>query len=347
PGDFSARLIDWHLRHGRHDLPWQASRDPYRIWLSEVMLQQTQVATVIPYYARFLARFPEVGALAAAPVEEVMALWSGLGYYARARNLHRAARKVAEEYGGRFPATAAALADLPGVGRSTAAAIAAFASDERAAILDGNVKRVLCRAFGVEGFPGERAVEERLWALAESLLPARPAEIGPYIQAQMDLGATVCTRARPACGRCPLAASCVAHASGRVAELPARRARKTPPRRHSRVAVIVHDNSALLERRPPAGIWGGLLALPEIPPDADIRAWAARALGCKGVDARELPPLVHGFTHFTLEISPWRIDLPALPRVLAEPAWLWLRLGDIAAAALPAPVRRILESLTE
>lgn len=343
---FSARLIDWQLRYGRHDLPWQDSRDPYRIWLSEIMLQQTQVATVIPYYVRFLARFPDVAALAAAPREDVMALWSGLGYYARARNLHRAACEVMEKHGGLFPKSAQALAELPGIGRSTAAAIAVFASNERAPILDGNVKRVLCRVFGIEGFPGEQAVEKRLWTLAEALLPERSENIGIYIQAQMDLGATVCTRARPVCEHCPLATECVARVSGRIAELPARRAKKTPPRRMSRVVVVICGKKVLLERRPPAGIWGGLLAFPEIPPETDIQTWAARHFGINA-SVCELPPLTHGFTHFTLEIAPWRIDLPAAPRALAEPVWQWLEREHIAIAALPAPVRKILEKLPE
>ncbi|MDR2261651.1 MAG: A/G-specific adenine glycosylase [Azoarcus sp.] len=343
--DFSVRLIGWQHAHGRHGLPWQDSRDPYRVWLSEIMLQQTQVAAVIPYYTRFLARFPDVAALAAASVEEVMALWSGLGYYARARNLHRAAREVVEKHGGRFPATAAALAGLPGVGRSTAAAIAAFASGERTAILDGNVKRVLCRAFGIAGFPGERAIETRLWALAETLLPARREDMGVYIQAQMDLGAMVCTRARPACERCPLAGECVARVSGRIAELPAPRPRKTLPRRAARMAVVILGQSVLLERRPPAGIWGGLLALPEIPAHiGDIEAWGTRTFGLARVGVRELPAFIHTFTHFTLAIAPWRIDLPAPPRLVAEAAWQWLDFGQIASAALPAPVRRILAS---
>jgi A/G-specific adenine glycosylase len=345
--DFSARLIDWQTRHGRHDLPWQNSRDPYRIWLAEIMLQQTQVATVIPYYVRFLARFPDVARLAAAPLEDIMTQWSGLGYYARARNLHRTACKVMEDHGGRFPETAQALAELPGIGRSTAAAIAVFASDERAAILDGNVKRILCRAFGIEGFPGERAVEERLWTLAEALLPKRPENMAIYIQAQMDLGATVCTRARPICEHCPLAAECVARISGRLAELPMRRPKKALPRRMSWVAVVVFGKKVLLERRPPAGIWGGLLAFPEIPAETGIQAWVANRFGINEIDAHELPPLTHGFTHFTLEIAPWRIDLPAVPRTLAEPAWQWLELERIAAAALPAPVRKILEKLPE
>ncbi|GHT99221.1 hypothetical protein FACS1894154_05890 [Betaproteobacteria bacterium] len=227
--NFAQRLITWQRTHGRHDLPWQANRDPYRIWVAEIMLQQTQVATVIPYYQRFMARFPDVASLAAASAEAMIESWSGLGYYARARNLHRAAHQVMAEYGGQFPTRADDLITLPGIGRSTAAAIAAFASGERKAILDGNVKRVLCRAFGIEGFPGERTVETRLWALAESLLPADAQEIGVYIQSQMDLGATVCTRSRPACSQCPLSNDCVAHLSGRSAELPTPRPAKTVP----------------------------------------------------------------------------------------------------------------------
>ena len=201
--DFAARLIAWHADHGRHDLPWQNTHDPYRIWLSEIMLQQTQVDTVVPYYRRFLARCPDIATLAAADSGTVMALWSGLGYYARARNLHACAQRLVADHGGAFPATAEAIATLPGIGRSTAAAIAAFAFGERTAILDGNVKRVLCRAFGIDGFPGQAAVERKLWALAEALLPH--ADVATYIQAQMDLGATLCTRGTPHCTRCPLA----------------------------------------------------------------------------------------------------------------------------------------------
>ncbi|MDR1424602.1 MAG: A/G-specific adenine glycosylase [Azoarcus sp.] len=345
--DFATLLTVWQRAHGRHGLPWQSSRDPYRIWLSEIMLQQTQVTTVIPYYARFLARFPDVAALAAAPVEDVMALWSGLGYYARARNLHRAACAVMTEHGGRFPVTATALAGLPGVGRSTAAAIAAFASNERGAILDGNVKRVLCRAFGIEGFPGERAVEERLWALAESLLPSHGEDIGIYLQAQMDLGAIVCTRTRPACERCPLAGACAARQTNRVAELPTPRPRKTPPRRAATLAVVIHDGRVLLERRPPTGIWGGLLTLPEVPAGMASDLWAARnfALDAACIEARALAPLTHTFTHFTLDIAPWRIDLAQAPRAQGAPAWQWLPLAQLTGAALPTPVRKILEGI--
>ncbi len=346
PMSFARALIDWQRVHGRHDLPWQGGRDPYRIWLAEIMLQQTQVDTVIPYYARFLARFPTLADLAAAPVEDVLALWSGLGYYARARNLHRAARQLVAEYGGNFPRRAADIAQLPGVGRSTAAAVAAFAYGERAAILDGNVKRVLCRAFGIDGFPGVKAVENRLWVLAESLLPEK--DVGIYIQAQMDLGATVCTRARPACGRCPVAHDCVAWREGRVAELPTARPKKAVPRRSARFAVIVRDGAVLLERRPPVGLWGGLLSLPEVPASAvNVVAWAHEALGLHAGPTRELAPLTHAFTHFTLDIQPLRLDVrPGDSRVVAmEGAFSWLPLGDTADAALPAPVRRILDAL--
>lgn len=342
--EFARRLIAWHRRHGRHDLPWQNTHDPYRIWLSEIMLQQTQVDTVIPYYARFLARFPDLASLAAAPVDEVLALWSGLGYYARARNLHKAAQALVAEHGGRFPTRAAAIAELPGVGRSTAAAIAAFAFGERAAILDGNVKRVLCRVFGIEGFPGERAVEQRLWALAEELLPRTG--IGTYIQAQMDLGATLCTRGRPDCARCPLAELCVARRDERTAELPAARPKKAVPRRRVRVAVIVAGDAVLLERRPPAGIWGGLLALPEIPEQAaDAAGWLASRYGLASAAAVALPPLNHAFTHFRLEIAPLRFDVAAAAHRVADDDHRWLALTELDAAGLPTPVRKILTAI--
>ncbi|HRP65361.1 MAG TPA: A/G-specific adenine glycosylase [Thauera sp.] len=351
--DLARRLIAWQRDHGRHDLPWQGGTDPYRIWLSEIMLQQTQVETVIPYYQRFLARFPDVAALAAAPVEDVMALWSGLGYYARARNLHRAAQCIVDTHGGIFPRTAAEIATLPGVGRSTAAAIAAFAHGERAAILDGNVKRVLCRLFGVEGFPGAKAVENQLWALAESLLPER--EVGRYIQAQMDLGATLCTRARPACGRCPFHDDCVARRDGRIAELPAARPRKAVPRRSARYAVIVREREVLLERRPPSGIWGGLLALPELPPEVeDAARWAGARFGLSCAPAARLTPLSHTFTHFVLDMQPLLLQVdggpgsggrPGAHRVAEADDAHWQPLHALDAAALPTPVRRILGAL--
>jgi len=339
---FSARLIRWHKRHGRHDLPWQNTRDPYRVWLSEIMLQQTQVATAAPYYLRFLERFPTLDGLATAPVAEVMALWSGLGYYARARNLHACAQAVIARHGGRFPRDPALIAELPGIGRSTANSIATFCFGAAAPILDGNVRRVLCRAFGIEGFPGSGAVEKRLWTLATELMPKRDAAI--YNQAQMDLGATVCTRGKPRCDACPLAADCVARAAGRIGELPAPKPRRPPPQREAVMLVLTDGERVLLEARPPSGIWGGLLSLPELPPGADAREWAARRFACRVGVPVPLPPLDHAFSHFRLRIVP--LLLRAKPgRAAMEPGVQWLDLGASAAAALPAPIRRILEDL--
>jgi A/G-specific adenine glycosylase len=246
--DFARTLIRWQRSHGRNDLPWQGTRDPYAIWLAEIMLQQTQVATVVPYYQRFRTRFPDIASLAAADEDEVLRLWSGLGYYSRARNLHRAAQTVVAQHGGRFPRELAEIEALPGIGRSTAAAIAGFAFGARAAILDGNVKRVLARHFAVEGHPGERAVEQRLWALAESLLPA--ADIEPYIQGLMDLGATVCTARAPQCERCPVRAACAAFAQNRVGELPAPRPRRAVPHRRTAMLVLRRGDDVLLQKRP-------------------------------------------------------------------------------------------------
>jgi A/G-specific adenine glycosylase len=333
PADFARSLIRWQKRAGRHDLPWQQKgrADPYRVWLSEIMLQQTQVATVIHYYRRFLDRFPDLARLAAAPTEDVMALWSGLGYYARARNLQRAAQAIVATHGGRFPHRLEDIEALPGVGRSTAAAIAVFAFGARAAILDGNVKRVLARVFGVDGFPGDKAVEARLWALAESLLPER--DLVAYTQGLMDLGATLCTRSRPRCGDCPLAAQCLARREGRVDELPTPRARRAVPRRAVRVLVLLSRGQVLLERRPPRGIWGGLLSLPELPEGKLPRRYAG---------AQPLPVLRHAFTHFRLDIVPL---LCKVSRRDTAPEGVWLSLKDLDTAPLPAPIRKILESL--
>lgn len=338
--DFSQRLIRWHKRHGRHDLPWQNTDDPYRVWLSEIMLQQTQVATVMPYYARFLDRFPALADLAAAPVEDVMALWSGLGYYARARNLHQCAQVVMREHGGRFPQQPALLAELPGIGRSTANSIATFCFGARAPILDGNVKRVFCRAFGVEGFPGSRAVEKRLWTLAEKLMPAKDG--GIYNQAQMDLGAMVCTRGKPKCARCPLNEICVALATDRVAELPQAKPRKAVPEREATLlAVIDEQQRVLLETRPPAGIWGGLQSLPELPAGADATEWLHTRLACRVAAVSPAPTFVHVFSHFRLRIAPLVAHVGAVTAAM-EPGWHWLAEDDLDRAALPAPVRALL-----
>ncbi len=325
-------------------MPWQNTTDPYRVWLSEIMLQQTQVATVVPYYERFLQRFPSLDALAAAPVSEVMTLWSGLGYYARARNLHACALTVVREHGGRFPHDADAIALLPGIGRSTANSIATFCFDAQAPILDGNVKRVLCRAFGVEGFPGTGAVEKQLWALATELMP--PCNGGTYNQAQMDLGAMVCTRAKPRCEACPLNEICVALKIGRTGELPSPKPRKAVPRREATLLVLLDGCRILLETRPPAGIWGGLLSLPELPAETEAASWVAQRFACRVVTVSPAPTFDHAFSHFRLHITPLLLRVEPLA-VAMEPGLQWVGMDELSQTGLPAPVRRILESLDQ
>ena len=345
-GAFAERVIAWQRTHGRHDLPWQNTRDPYRIWLSEIMLQQTQVVAVIGYYQRFLERFPDLHALAAGEADEVMRLWSGLGYYSRARNLHRAARIIVDECNGEFPATQADLTRLPGIGRSTAAAVAAFAFGQRAAILDGNVKRVFARYFGVEGYPGLAAVEAALWKRAEALLPKRGLE--PYTQGLMDLGATLCTRTRPRCTACPLAADCVAQVQGRTAELPHTRPRKLLPHRSCVMLVMQSCGQVLLERRPPAGIWGGLLCLPQTDDLEDARM-LAETLGADWHGHAALGAIEHGFTHYHLTIRPVSLTQPAptTGKVAREPRYTWMPLSQALDAGLPAPVRKLLLALKD
>jgi len=347
--NFSARLIAWQRQHGRHDLPWQNTRDPYRIWLSEIMLQQTQVATVAPYYARFVARFPCVAALASAPLDEVMALWAGLGYYSRARNLHRCAQAVVQQYGGEFPQTVDALAQLPGIGRSTAAAIASFAFGARAAILDGNVKRVLARVFGIEGYTGDAPVEKTLWALAQSLLPAGDAgdeALAAYTQGLMDLGATLCVRGEPDCAHCPFAADCVARATSRQRELPAPRPRKAVPTRQTWMLALTDGDRVLLQKRPPSGIWGGLWSLPEAPDEAALMQ-LAHTLGAQG-KISQLPSFTHTFTHFRLRIEPRMMQCDAGGKTgtctaLNDAQTAWVTWQEMDAFGMPAPVRRMLE----
>ena len=337
PG-FSEAVIRWQKQHGRHALPWQNTRDAYRIWLSEIMLQQTQVTAVIPYYQRFLARFPDVASLAVAPSEDVMAHWSGLGYYTRARNLHRCAQRVVDEFGGVFPSDPDVLASLPGIGRSTAAAIAAFAYGARAAILDGNVKRVFCRVFGIDGYPGEKRIEDRLWRRAVALLPEDGIEA--YTQGLMDLGATLCTRSSPVCQRCPLAQRCVALATSRVRELPVRKPKKAVPEKSTTMLVITEGSEVLLEQRPDSGIWGGLLSLPEFGPEADIEAAAARFGIFHG--SERLQPFSHTFTHFKLHVAPFRVRLARRAHVAEEGGYVWYSGANLVDAPLPAPVKKLL-----
>jgi len=340
---FAARVVRWQKAHGRHDLPWQNTHDAYRIWLSEIMLQQTQVTTVLPYYTRFLEAFPDVAALAAADEDRVLEHWSGLGYYRRAHHLHAAAKAVVARHGGTFPTDVEALAALPGIGRSTAAAIAVFSSGAHAAILDGNVKRVLARHRGIEGYPGAPAVERALWKAADALVPTR--DVRAYTQGMMDLGATVCTRTVPHCGVCPVAADCVARRDGRIAELPSPRPRKALPHRTVRVLVLERAGTILLEKRPAAGIWGGLWSLPETDLGADIVAHCRTQFSAAVSPGDMLAPIEHGFTHFRLTLEPQRVAVDTWPPRAEFPGRLWLTRDDALAAALPAPIRKLLRSL--
>jgi A/G-specific adenine glycosylase len=356
---FARRIVRWQRQHGRQDLPWQGTRDPYRVWLSEVMLQQTQVTTVLDYYPRFVKAFPDVGRLAAAPLDRVLALWSGLGYYSRARNLHRCAQLVQQRFGGAFPRTGQALAELPGIGRSTAAAIAVFCFGERAAILDGNVKRVLSRAHGF-GADLSRALNERaLWQLAESLLPPRDIEASP--QGLIDRGAPLCTARRPACVRCPVADRCVAFAEGRPEAYPLKHRRLVRGRRAHALLWLAHRDRLWLVRRPPHGVWAGLWSLPEFESIAALQSTIERWPG----DGESLPEIDHALTHFDWRLAPYRWTLPArlgerrmsqlTAQLSAEPiapptappdepsaAGRWLTHDEALQMGLPAPLRKLL-----
>ncbi|TCO80477.1 A/G-specific DNA-adenine glycosylase [Plasticicumulans lactativorans] len=336
----------WYDTHGRKSLPWQQSPTPYRVWVSEIMLQQTQVATVVGYFERFTARFPDLAALAAASLDEVLHLWSGLGYYARARNLHRAAQLVVAEHGGAFPTTLEAVAALPGIGRSTAAAILSLAGGQPHPILDGNVKRVLARHAGVDGWPGAAQVLARLWRLAEARAPA--ARVGAYNQGMMDLGALVCVRARPACGACPVAADCIARRDGRQGDWPAPKPRRTLPVRTTAMLLLhAADGVVLLEQRPPTGIWGGLWSFPECPPGADIDTWCRERWGFATEGSERLAPLRHTFSHFHLDIEPVLVRVQALPERVMDAGWVWYNSRRPDARGLAAPVQRLLACLSD
>jgi A/G-specific adenine glycosylase len=340
----AASVIRWQRAHGRHGLPWQGTRDPYRVWLSEVMLQQTQVSTVLGYYARFLERFPTVAELAAAPLDDVLALWSGLGYYSRARNLHRCAQAVVAEHGGAFPRSAAQLATLPGIGRSTAAAIAAFCFGERVAILDGNVKRVLGRALGFDGDLGVARETERLWSRAQELLP--PSDIDVYTQGLMDLGATLCTQRKPACERCPLAAACLARASGKPEQFPVKTRRLKRSHRAHALLWLAHRGRVWLVQRPHTGVWAGLWTLPEF---ADALTLEAAVSGWRGQGAW-LPTIEHALTHFDWTLQPLRWTWPdrgTPPEEAALPAGRWFTPDEALALGLPAPIRKLLLSVQD
>ena len=354
PESFSQAVLDWFSQHGRKDLPWQKNPTPYRVWISEIMLQQTQVQTVIPYYQRFMDRFPDVGALASAPVDQVLHLWTGLGYYARARNLHKAAQQVVEFHGGEFPQSVEALESLPGIGRSTAGAIAALAMHIRAPILDGNVKRVLTRYFAIAGYPESSSIKKQLWEVAEALLPDQ--EIASYTQAMMDLGATLCTRSSPACEACPLASNCQALASDSIANYPGKKPKKTIPVKAVNMFIVRNEaGHVLLEKRPDSGIWGGLYSLPEQPiHDSEPAAepgWVALSGPQLLIDPQsteQLPPIRHSFTHYHLDITPlltpvWELETAA--GVAESDRWLWYPLDHSVEVGLAAPVKKLLSRL--
>lgn len=344
--DFIARLLHWFDDHGRHDLPWQHPRSPYRVWLSEIMLQQTQVTTVIPYFLRFLQHFPTLPDLATASNDAVMAQWAGLGYYARARNLHAAAKRCVELHGGDLPRDFDALHALPGIGRSTAGAILSQAWNDPFAILDGNVKRVLSRYHGIDGFPGLPVIEKQLWAIAEAHVAKVPAgRMADYTQAQMDLGASVCSRAKPACVICPLQDTCVARREGRTAELPTPKPSKTLPEREA-VALLLRDaqQRVLLQKRPDTGIWAQLWTLPQAEVGSDLQDWFDAHVDGSLEDAEELPVLQHTFSHY-------RLHLQILSRKVRglrgeEPTLRWVANDELPALGLPAPIRKLLDGAT-
>lgn len=340
---FAPALLAWYDRHGRNGLPWQSPRTPYRVWLSEIMLQQTQVATVIGYFQRFVDALPDLHALAETPVDQVLGLWSGLGYYSRARNLHRAARLCVERHGGELPQDFAALAALPGIGRSTAGAILAQAWGLRHAILDGNVKRVLSRYHGVAGWPGSTITARTLWRHAEDNTPHE--RIADYTQAIMDLGATLCVRSRPRCAVCPAASGCVALRDGLTAHLPARKPARTSPTRATWMLILRdRDGRVLLQRRPPTGVWAELWSLPEAATPADATR-VAHAAGSSFDTVTPLTSFVHVFSHYRLDITPLLARAKPLPQVADRDDLRWCSAAEFLQLGLPAPVRRLLQSL--
>jgi len=340
---FPERLLTWFNTHGRKDLPWQQTKDAYRIWVSEIMLQQTQVQTVIPYFGAFMQSFPDIELLANAEQDDVLQHWSGLGYYARARNLHRAAKIVRDEHAGVFPDALEAVTDLPGIGRSTAGAILSLAFDQRHAILDGNVKRVLARHEAVEGWPGTTSVAKHLWEIAEQNTPSD--RTAAYTQAIMDLGATLCTRSNPACDRCPVAADCTAHKKGTVTFYPGRKPKKEKPQRSTTMLMAKHDGHVYLERRPEAGIWGGLWSLPEMQGEA-VEDWCQSRLCVEAVETDTWETLRHSFSHYDLDIRPIVVRVAApLSKVADSGDATWHRLGDKLPGGVAAPVNKLLEKL--
>lgn len=339
---FSQQVLGWYQQFGRKTLPWQQNKTPYKVWLSEVMLQQTQVATVIPYFERFMTKFPTIVDLAQAPLDEVLHLWTGLGYYARARNLHKAAQRVVERHQGHFPETFEEVADLPGVGRSTAGAVLSLSLGQHFAILDGNVKRVLARCYAVEGWPGKKDVENRLWQISERVTPA--VGVSQFNQAMMDLGALICTRSKPKCGLCPLSNGCVAKATESWANYPGKKPKVALPVRTGYMLMMQNGNEVFLAQRPATGLWGGLFCFPQFEThDALIQWLKQRGLADKSL--QQLVAFRHTFSHFHLDIIPMWLPVSSLSGCMDEGATLWYNLDTPPEVGLAAPVERLLQQL--
>ena len=343
---FSDQVLDWFDQHGRKHLPWQQSISPYRVWISEIMLQQTQVTTVIPYFETFMASFPDVRKLASAAEDDVLHHWSGLGYYSRARNLHKAAKMIVNNFGGEFPRSVSELEQLPGIGRSTAGAIASISMGIRAPILDGNVKRVLARYQAVEGWPGTSSVAKELWAIAEEYTPEQRG--ANYTQAMMDLGAMVCTRTRPACQLCPLRQSCLAHGMGTETHFPGSKPKKEKPERAVKMLMVVNQfGEVLLEKRPPTGIWGGLWGFPEIQIDDDLSVISQKQTGLELNDFEHWDSFRHTFSHYHLDITPVKTFTDYSKQIADGDRWHWFQLDNPSQLGLAAPVTRLMKKLQQ
>ena len=342
---FSDKVLHWYHQHGRKTLPWQVNRTPYRVWISEIMLQQTQVATVIPYFEKFMQRFPDVQSLADAEIDQVMYYWSGLGYYARARNLHKAAQMICDQYQGNFPQDIEQVMALPGIGRSTAGATLSLACNQHHAILDGNVKRVLARYFMIEGWYGTTRVINELWQRAIELTPTK--DVAFYNQAMMDIGNMVCTRSKPDCLQCPVKTGCQAFKFAKQSEFPTPKPKKNIPVKSVRMAMLRDtDSSLLLQRRPPTGIWGGLLSFPEIPDETSIDQWCAKELNLKVSHEQAWPVVRHTFSHFHLDITPVLVSVkPKGGRAMDQDHWVWYKGDASEMGGFAAPVKRLITKL--
>jgi A/G-specific adenine glycosylase len=342
---FAQALLRWHSKHGRKDLPWQQDPTPYRVWVSEIMLQQTQVATVIPYYLRFMQSFADIDRLANASTDDVMHHWSGLGYYARARNLHRAAQSIRDEHNGIFPIDFDEVIALPGIGRSTAGAILSLACGQRHPILDGNAKRVLARFHAIDGWPGAAAVLKELWALADEHTPRR--DVAQYTQAIMDLGATVCTRSNTDCGACPICDSCTALEQDAVDNFPQRRPPKVKPLRQTHMVLAHIDGAVYLQRRPAKGIWGGLWSLPELSSEEDVNQWCERELNARPEELDHWNTMRHSFTHYDLDIQPIAVRLSKQSSTVRDTEdGVWYEIGSPPPGGIAAPVSKLIQTLS-